>query len=92
MAATLSVVTGPNSQVIGARGIPMANTPVLESRLTPVGWKRAVEYSGSRPWARACAGQARNHRVSAVSPHPQLAVEAAPPVQACADTSKARMR
>ena len=32
----------------------------------------AVENSGERPWLRACAGQARNHRNNAESPHPHV--------------------
>ena len=44
--ATFKVAIGPNSQVTGARTTPMPTTAVLDSRLIPAGWNRAVEYRG----------------------------------------------
>ena len=41
--ATFNVATGPNSQVTGARGRPMASTLVFDKRSMPAGWKSAVE-------------------------------------------------
>jgi hypothetical protein len=49
VSATFNVATGPKIHVTGASGMPMPTTPVLDKRFTPVGWKRAVEYSGLRP-------------------------------------------
>ncbi len=51
--ATFKVATGPKSQVIGAKGIPMASTLVFASRLMPPGWNSAVEKNGLCPWANA---------------------------------------
>ena len=51
--ATFKVATGPNSQVTGASTTPMPTSAVLESRLTPLGWNSAVEYSGLSPWEMA---------------------------------------
>lgn len=51
--ATLRVATGPKSNVTGMSGMPIPSTLVLDSRLMPPGWKRAVEYSGLWPWVRA---------------------------------------
>ena len=51
--ATFKVATGPKSQVTGAKGMPMASTLVLASRLMPPGWNRAVEKKGLWPWANA---------------------------------------
>src|SRR6185437_11573675 len=72
--ATFNVATGPNSQVTGASGIPMASTLVFDSRLNPPGWNSAVENHGFTPWAMAYAGHSRNHMNSAGSPQPQVAV------------------
>ena len=41
--ATLSETTGPNTQVTGARRVPTPVTPVLATRLTPIGNPRAFE-------------------------------------------------
>jgi hypothetical protein len=51
--ATFKVATGPKSQVTGAKGMPMASTLVLASRLMPPGWNSAVEKKGLWPWASA---------------------------------------
>ncbi len=66
--------TGPKAQVTGASTMPSASTEVLSNRLTPAGWDMAVEKNGSSPWARACAGQAKNQRNRALSPQPQVVV------------------
>ena len=90
--ATFMDATGPKAQVTGVSTTPRASSDVLASRLTPPGCDMAVEYSGSSPWARAWAGQAKNHRNSALSPQPQVVVDAG-----CADhtphhTTRARPR
>ena len=41
--ATLSEATGPQIHVTGTSGRLSPVTDVCASRLTPVGWKRAVE-------------------------------------------------
>src|ERR1700730_14166694 len=69
---TFSEATGPNSQVTGASTTPMPTSAVLDKRLTPVGWNRAVEYRGFCPWAMAYAGHARNHVNNDESPQPQV--------------------
>ena len=74
VSATLRDATGPNSQVTGANTTPSASSDVLSSRLTPDGWDMAVEKNGSSPWEMACAGQAKNHRNSALSPQPHVEV------------------
>ena len=51
--ATFKVATGPKSQVTGASTTPMPTSAVLDRRFTPVGWNRAVEYSGLSPWEMA---------------------------------------
>src|SRR5450631_1183498 len=66
--------TGPKIQVTGASTTPRASSEVLASRFTPPGWDMAVEKPGSRPWASAWAGQAKNHRKRALSPQPQVVV------------------
>ena len=53
VSARFNVATGPKAQVTGASTMPIPTTPVLARRLMPPGWNRAVEYSGSSPWARA---------------------------------------
>ena len=75
MRATFIEATGPNTQVNGARTTPRASSEVLANRFTPPGCDIAVEYSGSSPWARAWAGQAKNHRNRALSPQPQVVVD-----------------
>ena len=75
VSATLRVATGPNSQVTGASTTPIPTSLVLASRLTPPGWNMAVEYQGSRPWAMAWAGQARNQVNRELSPQPQVVTE-----------------
>src|SRR5580658_10003933 len=73
--ATLKVATAPKSQVTGASTTPMPTSAVLDSRLTPAGWNIAVEYSGSSPWEKAYAGQARNQVNNEESPQPQVVVD-----------------
>jgi len=43
VAATLSVATGPKSQVTGASTTPKASELALDSRLIPTGWNIAEE-------------------------------------------------
>src|SRR5665213_3507036 len=63
--------TGPKIHVTGVSTTPRASSEVLASRFTPPGWDMAIEKKGSRPWASAWAGQAKNHRKRALSPQPQ---------------------
>jgi len=73
--ATFKVATGPRSQVTGASTTPMASSLVLASRLTPLGWNMAVEYSGLSPWEMAYAGHSRNQVNKEESPQPQVVVD-----------------
>ena len=52
----------------------------------------AVEKKGLSPWARAWAGQARNQRMSELSPHPQVVVVVGWPDQTFHQTRTERAR
>ncbi len=90
--ATFIEATGPNTQVTGVSTTPRASSEVLASRLTPAGWDMAVELIGSRPWARAWAGQAKNQRKRALSPQPHVVVAVGWSDQTPHHTSRARAR
>jgi len=86
VSATFNEAIGPIQRVTGERTTPIATSPVLASRFTPVGWNIAVEKRGLAAWVSAYAGQARNQVNSDVSPHPQVVVFDGLPDQTCQST------
>src|ERR1700733_7381456 len=83
VSATLVAVTGPKSQVTGARTTPTSGPEVFESRLAPCGTLTAPEKNTLCRWVMAQAGQAMNQTSCAGSPHPQVSTEEGWPDQTC---------
>src|ERR1700722_15077940 len=83
VSATLVAVTGPQSQVTGARTTPTNVPDVFERRLAPPGTFTAPE--NTRLWrcAMAQAGQAMNQTSCAGSPHPHVSAVEGCPAQTC---------
>src|SRR6202167_342065 len=83
VSATLVAVTGPRSQVTGARTMPTSGPEVFESRLAPCGTFTAPEKNTLCRWVMAQAGHAMNQTSCAGSPHPQVSTDEGWPDQTC---------
>jgi hypothetical protein len=64
----------------------MPTSAVLDRRLTPVGWNRAVEYRGFCPWESAYAGHSRNQVNKDESPQPHVVTVVGLLVHTCHQT------